>query len=411
MSEQPDLWAPLPGIAPAREPRKILVLSSLYFAQGLPFGFFTTALPALMRQQGYDLAQIGLSSLLALPWALKFLWAPLVDRVGSGWAGRRKSVIIPIQLLSAGILLAAGLVGSPESMTLLMGVILLVNLLAATQDIATDGLAVSLLSEPERGLGNAIQVGGYRVGMIVGGGVLLMIMGVLGWFGVFVAMSVLSAVAVLPLFGFKEPEPEPSGPLFSLDWFYRPGIGQWLVFLLLYKFGDALASSMVKPFLVDSGFSISELGLVSGTLGSIMGLSGAFAGGWAASRFGRVQALVICGVLQSFSVLGYALAVWAIRAEVGHWVGILAVAAEHLAGGMATVALFTAMMDRCRPGKEGMDYTLQASIVVLSTGIGSALGGAFAEAFGYLVHFLMCFGVSLVGVGAVRWLALLKPTR
>jgi hypothetical protein len=174
---------------------KLGLLGALYFTQGLPFGFFTQALPVLLRKEGLSLREIGLTSLLALPWALKFLWAPLIDRYSLPVLGRFNSWIVPLQLGSITILCALGLQGTLSHVRFLMAAFLLLNLIAATQDIATDGLAVEMLAERERGLANGLQVAGYRVGMIVGGGALLVLYDRLGSSGTFLAMAALTTLA------------------------------------------------------------------------------------------------------------------------------------------------------------------------------------------------------------------------
>src|SRR5262249_50304659 len=153
------------------------------------------AVPVLMRKQGASLPDISMASLLALPWALKFLWAPFVDRWGWAAFGRRRSWIVPLQLASVATAAALSLVDPRTGVSTLMAALLLTNLIAATQDIATDGLAVELLSEGERGFGNSVQVAGYRVGMILGGGALLWVFAHTGWSTTFLAMAGMLAVA------------------------------------------------------------------------------------------------------------------------------------------------------------------------------------------------------------------------
>ena len=148
-----------------RTSTKLGLLGALYLSQGLPYGFFTQALPALLRTMGLSLPDIGLTSLLALPWALKFLWAPWVDRWQLPGLGRRRSWILAIQMLTVLAMLGLGVVRPESQISLLMAAFLLTNLLAATQDIATDGLALDLLAPAERGLANGLQVAGYRAGI------------------------------------------------------------------------------------------------------------------------------------------------------------------------------------------------------------------------------------------------------
>ena len=177
----------------------LALLSSLYAAQGLPFGFFTLALPVLMREAGWSLTAIGLLQLLALPWLLKFLWAPWVDHHGA-----RRTWLLGLQGCSvvAALTLALLDLGS-ESRGLLLAV-LVFNLLAATQDIVTDGLAVRVLAARERGLANAIQVGAYRLGMILGGGGLLWLWARTNGSTVFAVMAGLLALSTWPVWQMRE---------------------------------------------------------------------------------------------------------------------------------------------------------------------------------------------------------------
>ncbi len=382
-----------------KAPAKLGLLTSLYFSQGLPFGFFTQALPVLLRQRHVDLGTIGLTSLLALPWALKFLWAPFMDRLTT-----RRTPILVLQVLVAGAAVALSALDPNRSLWVLVGAVLICNLLAATQDVATDGLAVELLTREERGWGNGIQVAGYRVGMILGGGALLVVFDALGWRGTFLAMGGLLLLATLPVALFREPArihaarpASPLGPL--LDWFRRPGVWPWLGLLFAVKAGDAFASGMVRPFMVDMGLQLRDVGAVIGLVGSIAGLLGALIGGVVAGRLGRRTALLAFTSLQAVAVAGYALVALAPSLP-AIWV---ASTVEHLVGGMATAALFTVMMDTCRPGHEANDYTVQASAVVVATGLAAALSGYSAHAIGYLSHFGVSAALCVAGVAFVAY--------
>ncbi|MBL8935684.1 MAG: MFS transporter, partial [Archangium sp.] len=179
--------------------RLFALLGALYFAQGLPFGFFTQALPVMLRQAGVSLEGIGLTSLLALPWALKFLIAPRLDRTSS-----RRRWLLALQLGTAALLFVASFV---ESLPFVLVTVMLVNAFAATQDIATDAIAVEFVPRSLRGLANGLQVGAYRIGMIVGGGALLMAFDLLQWRGVFLLLSV-GVLLTLPVSrGSEAPRP------------------------------------------------------------------------------------------------------------------------------------------------------------------------------------------------------------
>jgi predicted MFS family arabinose efflux permease len=326
---------------------------------------------------------------LAIPWALKFLWAPLVDRYGSARFGRRKTWIVPLQLASALILtlLAAGADQTP--LRQLLVAVFLLNLVAATQDIATDGLAVDMLRPHERGFANGLQVAGYRVGMIVGGGALLILNHRLGSSGTFLTMAALTIVATLPIVFAAEPPraaPDASASDDRLHFLRRPGVARLLLLIVTYKAGDAFASSMLRPFLVDAGLNLEDIGWLLGSVGFLAGLLGALSGGALVNRLGRKPSLIIFGLLQALSVAGYAyLAAGApTRSDL-----YALCAAEHFAGGMATAALFTCMMDWSSEEASATDYTVQASAVVIATGAAAAVAGFSAQALGYPAHFAL----------------------
>lgn len=378
---------------------KLWLLGSLYLAQGLPYGFFTTALPVLMREAGLSLKAISATALLFLPWALKFLWAPLVDRTGT-----RRQWILPLQLAAAGGAALLSFVDIGDSFLLIFAALLMFNLLAAMQDVATDGLAVRLLSEQERGLGNGLQVGAYRLGMVLGGGWLLWVFAKSGWPTMFMAMSGLLLLTSLPVLFLRGETVEshaarpPVSQLLS-GWARRlrqRGLPLFILLICVYKFGDSMVSSLVSPFLKDYGLSKEEIALLKGTLGSAAGLAGAALGGWLAWRLGRRAALLGCGLLQTLSLAPYLAAALGLGGKEMIWAGCIG---EHLLGGMATVALFTLMMDASDPDHAGTDYTLMACAIVIGTGLASFTGAVFADALGYAP--MMATGLLLSGVGCV----------
>ena len=381
-----------------RTATKLGLLATLYFSQGLPFGFFTQALPVMLREQGMSLGKIGLASLLAAPWALKFLWAPLVDRYGSERWGRRKSWIVPLQLCAVVVLTILATLYKPGATGLLMGAVFVLNFVAATQDIATDGLAVDMLDRKERGFANGIQVAGYRIGMILGGGVLLIWHETIGSAATFLAMAGMTLVATIPVLLSAEPEPtrmpsvKPGNPRHFLR---RAGTPTILLLIATYKAGDAFATGMLRPYLVDTGLSMADVGWLLGTAGFVAGLVGALVGGALVERAGRRPALVGFGVVQAIAVAGYA---WIAALEPDLSTLYAVCAFEHFAGGMATAALFTCMMDWCSGESNATDYTVQASTVVIATGAAAAVAGFSAQALGYVAHFGLAAGLSLAAV-------------
>jgi len=377
---------------------KLGLLGTLYLSQGLPFGFFTQALPVLMRQQGYSLEAISLTTMLALPWALKFLWAPAVDRFGSERFGSRKSWIVPLQLTTVATLLGLALISTTGALAIMLVGVFVTNLLAATQDIATDGLAVDMLEPSERGVANGVQVAGYRVGMILGGGVLLIVHERIGWQLTFVAMAAILAVATVPIWRHREGARRTTVTVSRariLAFFARPGVPRILILIVVYKSGDAFAAGVLRPYLVDVGLELADIGWLLGTYGFVAGLAGALVGGALVNRLGRRRALIVFGIFQAVAVGGYAY-----LSTVTPTYGLVALlcTVEHFAGGTATAALFTCMMDWCSHDSSATDYTVQASVVVIATGFATTLSGFSAGAFGYTGHFAIGTALTLAAV-------------
>ena len=379
----------------------LLLLTGLYFAQGLPFGFFTQAIPVLLRDAGLSLTAISLTSFLYLPWGLKFLWAPAVDRIGT-----RRQWLLATQLGSAGVAFALAATDLTGSLRWLFVAIAVINLLSATQDVATDGLAVRLLGPRDRGLGNGIQTGAYRLGMIAGGGGLLWIYAESGWRVLLLTLGGLILLCTVPVVLLARDEPSDGAPRpvehgrrggLGTAWWHRlrrPGVIPLIGLLAAYKFGNAMASSVSGPFLHDAGLDLREIALVSGALSSAGALAGSAVGGWLAFRHGRRTALLFGGVSQSLAVGLYVIAALGIG---GGAMVIAATVLEHVFGGAALVALCTLMMDACERDDAGADYTLLASSVVATQGIAGFGGGAVGDALGYPTVFTV--GMVLSGIG------------
>ena len=382
------------------------LLTVLYFAQGLPYGFFSQAVPVILREEGYSLTQISVYGLLFAPWGLKFLWAPYVDAYGT-----RRRWLVSLQLSSAVVALVLATLDLSGSLVWLLIGIAVINLLSATQDIATDGLAVSMLEPRQRGLGNGIQVGAYRIGMIAGGGGLLWLFSFAGWRALFVVMAVLLfAVTVGVWFLAREPS-RPTGDaqltpskrvspgLLLTGWssrLRRPGVITFILVVGAFKFGNSMASSLVGPFMSDIGLTLGQIALVEGALSSAGALGGAALGGWLAYTYGRRHALLVGGVTQTLSLGLYLVASIGVG---GFWLVVTASLAEHILGGAATVAVFTLMMDACQQGYEGSDYTLFACAVVGVQGAAGFAAGIVGDLFGFPAIFAT--GLILSGLGCL----------
>ena len=388
---------------------KIALLIALYMAQGLPFGFFTLALPVLLRDAGFSLKAISALSLLSLPWLLKFLWAPWLDHRGT-----RRGWLLTFQLASIAAALLLTQVDLDDGFGVLLIAAFAFNIVAASQDVITDGLAVRMLDARERGLANGIQVGAYRVGMILGGGLLLWIFARTGWEIMFACMAGLLALTVIPVLWLREPPRPIDAPIYpawqlAVGWAKRltqPGVLGFAGLLFCYRFGDQMISTLLGPFLNDQGLSKETIAVMKGTVGSASSLLGALLGGWLAFSAGRRTAILVSGVMQAAMFTLYI----AVAAGLGGinllWVATIC---EGVVGTMATVALFTLMMDASDPEHAGTDYTLFASMVVLMNAVGNFCGAALADATGYTTTFAVGTALALVGTLAVVGILDRKP--
>lgn len=385
------------------------VLSALYLAQGLPSGLFAHALPVFWREAGIALGWIGALKLLALPWVLKALWSPWLDRsLRQGtpplrWIGR-------LQLSSAGLLVVLAVIGvTPEGVGLwgAASLILAINLLMATQDIITDGLAVRWLPARWRGVANAVQVAGYKVGMLVGGALLLLLAENIGFARALVIPAALLMILYL-LIRLAAPMRRPVSTTSVDDAPIRDGltgllrtagIWPWLAIMASFKIADAMGSGMIRPMLSDLGWTTGRIGTFT-LISSLVGLLGAALGGWLYQRLGSRRSLILTGLAQAATIAAWAMVPqFAAEPELVYTVGLL----EQLADGASTVALFAVMMSLCRTGWEGTDFTLQASLQVVFAGLFGLAGGLLAELAGYNTLFVAS---ALAGVLVILILAI-----
>lgn len=386
-------------------PKKIGLLSSLYFAQGLPFGFQANALGLYLTALGLSMERVSLARALALPWMLKALWAPLVDRWGHGRLGRRKSWIIPMQVGLALACAAAAFVTPQEHLTAFLLLVLLMNLFAATQDIAVDGLAVDVLEPHELGAGNGAQVVGYKIGMAVGGGVLVAASALIGWRGLFLVMAGLYVALTSALSLWREPTfAPPAAPTEAgaratfrqiVGLVRRPGAWALLLFVGTYKTGETLADAMFGPYLVKVHGLLPET--VAGWLGGwgIVGsILGSLAGAALASRASLLRAVFVAAALRAIPLaLQLLLVTGALEAQ-AHTVVPLAVT-EHFFGGVLTTCMFAFMMSQVDRALGATHFTLLASVEVLGKAPAGLLSGFVVNAVGFGGCFALAVALSV----------------
>ncbi len=382
--------------------RRMTLIATLYVSQAIPVGFFVIALPAILRDSGASLNTVSLFSALALAWVFKFLWAPLVDRFGSATRGHFRSWLLPVQMLAVGSVAVIAMTDPRESLVPLAVAGSVFMLLAATQDIATDGLAVRILPEAERGIGNGVQVGGFYFGQILGGGLVLYLVGRVGWSAAMGGMAVLMALPLLPVWFYREPAQVTRRPSSSFSFgalarfFRRPGAWGWVAVLVVYRAGDAAAMRMLGPLLVDQGMTLASIGLLTGVAASVGAMAGALVGGLLVNSFGRRASLVLFAVLHALALIGYLMPANG-RIEPSLLYGVVLAAA--FTGGLATAAIYTAMMDRSDPATSATDFTLQQSLCATGPMVAAIFSGVVAERFGYTSLFVACVLVAVAAAG------------
>ena len=395
--------------------RKLGWIGLLYFAEGLPFAIVKDVLPVYMRVLGIDLAQIGHVTLAGLPWTLKVLWSPLVD-----YGDRRRWISACLLLLAALSLAIAAC--DARGMPLLFWVVLVsFTCASATQDVAIDGYTIGILRPGEEGDANGVRVSAYRAALIVGGGVLVAVSGWLGWRGVFGWPLSSSRFWPWPRRGRQPPPQRPRGSVGWLAamrrWLLRPGASAVLLFVLVYKLGDAAMAPMIKPFWVDRGFSVEEIGLVSTSFGVVASICGALLGGRLTSRWGIVRALLVLGLAQAFSNLGYAPVAWidppapvplgagglgvlgsagiAAVAEPGRALVWAASLLESFTGGLGTAAFLSFLMHICEKRHAAVQYAFLSAVFALSRDVAGAASGWATTRLGYDSYFLLTFALAL----------------
>jgi PAT family beta-lactamase induction signal transducer AmpG len=381
--------------------RKLFWVSILYFAEGFPFGIVVDMLPVYFRVHGVSLTDIGLMSLLGMPWTLKVFWSPLVDRYGSF----QRWILACLATMSGALALIPWF-DPAQPAFLLWSLLFVLTMASATQDIAIDAYTINLVDKGEEGTANGFRVSAYRAALIATGGGLLLLSGPFGWSasflvaaGIGLALTVL--VAASPV---VRPAPRPAGATWFgpfLDWLSRPGA--WIVFLfvLTYKLGDSSMGPMIKPFWVDRGLSVEEIAFVSTTLGVAATVAGALAGGALTSRWGILRALWLLGLMQALSNLGYATVAWSGAGRAAVYSASLI---ESFTGGLGTAAFLAFMMRICDKRQAATEYALLSAIFGLTRHVAGAASGWAATQLGYAPYFALTFLLALPALGLLPWL-------
>jgi len=394
-----------------------ILLFSLYWAQGLPVGFMTHALPVILRAEGVSLAHIGGFGLLMLPWSIKIFWAPWVDRYGKKSQGHYRSWIIPLQWLSVAVLIGLSFLpiqalNQPMYLLLFFITLLLMNGIGATQDIATDALAVNILKNEQQHWANTFQVIGSRLGFIVGGGAILWLLDILKWQSTFLLLAALVSLNTLPILFFREPQhskiitPADKGPALSniktyFQYFWSDStLAAWLMVLLTFKIADGLSGPLLKPLMVDLRLSFSQIGLYVTMLGAFAALIGAGLAGWCLKYWSRSSSLIVFSILKILSLMAYAwlAAQYETQSKVENWMIYLVNAAEDMVSAMLLVVMLTLVMQYSRKHLAGTDFTFQVSLMATVSGGLYMLSGLLGDYLGYAKYltYIVCISIVLL---------------
>jgi len=393
-------------IAAYTQPRVLQVLA-LGFSSGLPLLLTYSTLSAWLKTDGVRLAAIGAFALVGTPYAFKFLWAPLMDRVPPPLPlGRRRGWGITIQVLLIGAILALGRCDPKHNLHLIAAFAVLVAFLSASQDIVIDAWRVESLNGDQQAPGAAMIQAGYRIGMLASGAGGLFIAAYAGWFAAYATMAALVGVGVLVF--LLGPEPKVStetsysaviGPF--RDFMRRPLWPVILIAIFGYKLGEAMAGVMSTPLYISLGFSLPEIAAVSKVFGVFSTVAGVLLGGVVTTRWGIRRSLILCGILQSIGNLFFIL-----QAVGGHRIGYLAlcVTAENLTGYMAGTAFITYISSLCSPAFTATQYALLSSLALLGRTVVASSGGILSEKIGWAPFFLLTSVVGLPAALAFFWI-------
>jgi PAT family beta-lactamase induction signal transducer AmpG len=363
-----------------------------------------------MAVDGVDIKTIGIFALVGIPYTVKFLWSPIMDRFVPPLLGRRRGWIIITQIaLMLGI--AAMAFNSPKQAPLLMAAFALaVAFSSASQDIVVDAYRTDVLREKERGAGAAVFVMGYRIAMLVSGALALILADNIGWHNTYLLMAILMAIGVISAFFGPDPEekiiPPKSlqeaiwGPL--KDYFSRRSAVMLLLLIILYKLGDAYAGSLTTAFLIKGvGFTPTDVGTINKGLGLVSLIVGAMFGGALMARLGLFRSLLFFGVLQAISNLSFMVLAW-----IGKSYGMLifAVAFENLSGGMGTSAFVALLMSMCNQRYSATQYALLSSLAALGRIFIAPTSGFLVSAISWPAFFFITTLAALPGLGLLWWM-------
>lgn len=384
----------------------MVALLLLGFSSGLPLFLTSKTLQAWMTVEGIKLSAIGLFSLVGLPYSLKFLWSPILDRFVPPFLGRRRGWIVIMQVGLLIAIAAMALQNPKRSLQLLAINSLLIAFLSASQDIAFDAYRADVLEPLEMGAGAAVAVLGYRIALLITGSLALILADQTSWQGVYLLLSLLMGIGILASFWAPEPklQTQPPGSLREavtlpfIEFFQRLGKlrgSAVLIFIVLYKLGDALVNNMALPFLLKTGFTQTDVGAIQGGMGLVATIVGVLAGGAVLSNLGIARSLWVFGGLQAISNLTYL-----VLAQLGknYPFMVVAINVENFCAGLGTAAFVAFLMSLCNQSFSATQFALLSSLMAVSRDILVAPAGRLVEVTGWSWFFIITIFAAVPGL-------------
>ncbi len=392
-----------PGILGMVFSTRMLVAFVMGYASGLPLLLTLSVLQAWMKDEGVDLAVIGMMALVGLPYTLKFVWAPFMDRFTLFRMGRRRGWLLILQICLMGAIVFLGFsdpAGCPWGIAVAA---FAVTFFSASQDIVIDAYRREDLSDAELGLGASFYINGYRIGMLLASGGGLIMADHIGFRAVYLIMAACLLPAVLTTLMAKEPGVPEGTPktlkeavIEPLTEYFRRKEALWiLAFILLYKIGDTMASAMTTPFYLDIGFTKTQIGAVVKLFGFWATVFGSLLGGLVMLRLGIVRSLWVFGIFQALSTAGFA-----VLARIGNSVAALSgvIAFENLSSGMGTAAYAAFMASITNKKFTATQYALLSSLMGVPRVLASAPTGFLAKHMGWVHFFIACTLIAIPGM-------------
>ena len=377
------------------------VVVVLYLAHALPLYFYNVALPTILRHQGVDLRWIGMLSLLYIPWAFKFFWAPLLDRFYLKSLGKRKTWLLFTQIALVLGVVALALTQFDYGLSVFVIVGLWISTFAATQDIAIDGYTVETFSESEYRLGSMAQSIGVALGSMVGGAGTLWLYQLYGWQTALIALAAMTALTMLAIFQIKErsntekiAKQAPS----LIRAFKRPEMLWALALIVCYRVVEAPAMAMLNPMLIDQKWSLAHIGVLMSVVGAGVGLLAAVSAAFLLKKLAATQLLIWAGWARTliYALLGAAVLLsWFDQWQMLLGVFVVVILAIRY---VAMTALYAHFMQTSSKEQAGTDFTILVCFELLVYFIGGAMSGFLAKAFGYGNFYLILAAASVLSI-------------